>query len=147
MSPVLKGIIQKATAPFTGVDLTDIGRASLQEQEELQSLCFFPTLPRVRSRRFYEADTDRKASIYTKKNSGHPSLLPGVFTLFCHHGMLHYAHSWLKYSAYVYTLLQLYFFTGICYGFQAMRLHESPNTPFTILYERSQEGTTRQCTV
>ena len=30
--------------------------------------------------------------------------------------------------------------TGICYGFQLMRVVESPNTPFTVLYSRFVEG-------
>lgn len=29
---------------------------------------------------------------------------------------------------------------GICYGFQVLRVCESPNIPFTILYERFTEG-------
>ena len=35
---------------------------------------------------------------------------------------------------------KLFMVTGICYGFQAMRFLESPNTPFTIIYERFPEG-------
>ena len=30
--------------------------------------------------------------------------------------------------------------TGICYGFEVMRAAESPNTPFTVLYERFETG-------
>ena len=29
---------------------------------------------------------------------------------------------------------------GICYGFQVMRYHESPNTPFTVIYTRFVKG-------
>lgn len=29
---------------------------------------------------------------------------------------------------------------GICYGFQVLRVCESPNIPFTLLYERFTEG-------
>ena len=31
-------------------------------------------------------------------------------------------------------------FAGICYGFEVMRVQESPNTPFTILFEHFSEG-------
>ena len=34
---------------------------------------------------------------------------------------------------------------GTCYGFQVMRMHESPNIPFTVLYERFKEGV--RCTI
>ena len=60
---------------------------SLPEEEQLRSLCYFPSLPRVRIRRCFEADTDRKTVVCTKKSSGHPSLLPGIFTIFCPHGL------------------------------------------------------------
>ena len=99
---------------------------SLPEEEELKSLCFFPSLPRVRIRRHYEADTERKATICTKKSYGHTSLSPGVFTIFCPHGLL--------YSLCTNNMVasQSCFLTGICYGFQAMRFHESPNIPFQL---------------
>ena len=29
---------------------------------------------------------------------------------------------------------------GICYGFEVMRAHESPNIPFTVLYTRFLQG-------
>ena len=33
------------------------------------------------------------------------------------------------------------FFKGICYGFEVMRVHESPNTPFNVLFTRFPQGT------
>ncbi|XP_063419439.1 uncharacterized protein LOC134702470 [Mytilus trossulus] len=51
-----------------------------------------------------------KDDVCSKLSKGHPSLLPGVFTLFCPH--------------------------GICYGFQVMKCHESPDVPFTLLRTR-----------
>ena len=35
---------------------------------------------------------------------------------------------------------QLHMVTGICYGFEVMQAAESPNTPFTVLYERFETG-------
>lgn len=86
MSPVLNEIIKKANLPFEGCESLASDVMYLPEEHELKSLCFFPTLPRVRIRRCYEADTGSKAPICTKKSTAHPSLTPGIFTLFCPHG-------------------------------------------------------------
>lgn len=53
--------------PFEGGDITETKIHCLQDEEELRSLCYFPSLSRVRIRRYYEADRDRKAIICTKK--------------------------------------------------------------------------------
>ena len=74
---------------------------------------FFPALPLVRGAGKYDADkksppTDvdscRKASY------GHPHLTPGIFTIYCPH--------------------------GVCCGFEVMRKCESPQHPFTIFTTR-----------
>ena len=31
-------------------------------------------------------------------------------------------------------------FIGICYGFEVMRISESPNIPFTCIFERFKKG-------
>ncbi|KAK3600291.1 hypothetical protein CHS0354_027133 [Potamilus streckersoni] len=46
----------------------------------------------------------------SKKHGRHPTLLPGIFTVFCQH--------------------------GVCYGYQIMKLMESPNIPFPFLRTR-----------
>ncbi|XP_052680106.1 uncharacterized protein LOC128160826 [Crassostrea angulata] len=88
--------------------------ASLSEDEtELKLNSFFPSLPIQRCRGTYEMDLKgcRKSSHdCNKKSRGHPSLLPGVFCLFCEH--------------------------GICYGYELMDSNESPNIPFTLLLTR-----------
>ena len=57
------------------------------DNELLQELSYFPHLLPTRTRGVYEADKHlRKAAGCTKRSSGHPSLLPGIFTLFCPHG-------------------------------------------------------------
>jgi len=33
-----------------------------------------------------------------------------------------------------------FIFLGVCYGFEIMKYHESPNVPFTILRTRCHEG-------
>ena len=83
MSPVLNEIIKKANLPFEGCESLVPDVMHLPEEHELKSLCF---LPRVRIRRCYEADSDSKAPSCTKKSTAHPSLTPGIFTLFCPHG-------------------------------------------------------------
>ena len=50
---------------------------------------FFPTLPPIRDRGHYAADKKQSAVMpvrCSKVSSSHPSLLPGIFTIFCPHG-------------------------------------------------------------
>ena len=37
-------------------------------------------------------------------------------------------------------MYDLYFFVGVCYGFQVMRQNESPEVPFTLLMTRFKQG-------
>lgn len=73
----------------------------------------FPSLPLVRRVRNYAADLklhkeDRDSC--RKFSSSHPVLTPGIFTLFCSH--------------------------GVCYGFQILKQHESPRHPFELILTR-----------
>jgi hypothetical protein len=63
-------------------------------------LSFFPCLPKYRSRGRFQKDASqvKNTEHCTKKYAGHPSLLPGVFTIFCPHGEL---------SIYIVTMLLL----------------------------------------
>ncbi len=133
ITPILKEMVIKSKAPFIDLPcITEGSSEAVQQEDQLKDLCFFPTLPRIRRRRSYQADTNRRNFLCTKKSTGHPSLLPGIFTIFCHHG---------RCPAYRYYINFIFHFvTGICYGFQAMRLCESPDIPFTILYERFLRG-------
>ncbi|XP_022288437.2 uncharacterized protein LOC111100644 isoform X2 [Crassostrea virginica] len=87
---------------------------SLEENVDVEDLSFFPTLHKYRNRGIFEMDLKnmkkKQGTECCKRFAGHPSLLPGIFTIFCPH--------------------------GICYGFQVMESHESPNVPFTILRTR-----------
>ena len=47
MSPILKEFIKKAKAPFQSL-LAPSAVSTLLEEDELHSLCFFPSLSRVR---------------------------------------------------------------------------------------------------
>ena len=74
---------------------------------------FFPNLPLVRGKGNYAADTTTTQSdgdACRKASYGHPTLTPGIFTIYCPH--------------------------GICYGFQAMKHCESPRHPFEIFTNR-----------
>lgn len=85
MGPIAEELIQKASAPFRDHDT--------QQNRELppvvaDEMSYFPHLPKCRERRVYAADSAGKVSTCTKKSSRHPTLLPGVFTIFCEHGKL-----------------------------------------------------------
>ena len=56
--------------------------------EHDEQLSFFPTLPKCRERGCFELDrqTQIKEDICTKKSHGHPTLTPGIFTIYCPHG-------------------------------------------------------------
>ena len=87
MSSVLQEMMKKSSAPFKNDDQSEIPVETDEDMCMYKSLSYFPNLPRVRVRRSYEADKNIKERICTKKGSGHPSLLPGIFTIFCQHGM------------------------------------------------------------
>ena len=87
LTPLFDALIEKSNAPF----LSAAGTTEQKEQPEPQSilcdLACFPCLPLVRNRQRYDADCHScKTPRCTKQSSGHPSLLPGIFTLFRSHG-------------------------------------------------------------
>ncbi|XP_066304517.1 uncharacterized protein [Branchiostoma lanceolatum] len=67
-------------------------------------VCGLPRFAMNEARKRKETDSCRKESY------GHPSLTPGLFTLFCPH--------------------------GVCFGFEVMRSCESPQHPFEIIRTR-----------
>ena len=72
-------------------------------------LSLFPSLPKLIGTANYSADTKqpKRASDSCRKESySHPSLCPGIFTIFCHH--------------------------SVCYGFQVMDTCKSQKHPFKI---------------
>ena len=56
--------------------------------KEHRSESFFPSLPPIRDRGHYLADKKLSSMPMrcNKSSSSHPSLLPGIFTIFCPHG-------------------------------------------------------------
>jgi len=81
-------------------------------EDPITNLGIFPSLKTVRNRGSYRADENTLADETCRDDCKKwrkttKKLSPGVFTLFCGH--------------------------GICYGFQIMDHSESPNVPFTIL--------------
>lgn len=97
------------------VDATE-DSSNKEDVIHFDELSYFPSLEKYRNRGRFEKDKHLRQKdkeqydICQKKYLGHPSLLPGIFTLFCPH--------------------------GICYGFQVMESNESPNVPFTIMRSR-----------
>eukprot|EP00058_Branchiostoma_floridae_P024016 XP_002609506.1 hypothetical protein BRAFLDRAFT_95599 [Branchiostoma floridae] len=75
-------------------------------------LAFFPGLDQHIGLPRYEADAKSSGNPGScrKESYGHPSLTPGIFTLFCRH--------------------------GICYGFDCMTSCESPRHPYQIFRTR-----------
>ncbi|XP_067949054.1 uncharacterized protein [Watersipora subatra] len=69
----------------------------------------FPDLPKLTVRGTYVLDGKRE-SICSKIGKRQKNLLPGVFLVHCPH--------------------------AVCYGFEIMDNHESPNTPFTAIRTR-----------
>ena len=85
MSAILDRLIEKSLNPFNNDSEAGDSVLSVSNEEQLRSLSYFPNLPQVRARRKYKADKCPKERICTKKGTGHPSLLPGIFTIFCEH--------------------------------------------------------------
>ena len=84
----------------------------------ISTFSFFPHLPQRHGPGRYEADqqthtTHTRDDDCRKKSYGHPTLTPGIFTVYCAH--------------------------GICCGFDILRSCESPRHPFEIFTTRFQQ--------
>ena len=82
MGPIAEELLLKASAPFQEDDI----KPNEEFTPNTDEMSFFPHLPKCRERRAYAADSAGKVLTCTKKTSRHPTLLPGVFTIFCEHG-------------------------------------------------------------
>ena len=85
LSPFLNELLKKANSPFPNDD-TKCSTTKNADMNDNNDLAYFPKLPKVRDRGHYKTDKSISGPICTKRRSAHPSLLPGVFTLFCQHG-------------------------------------------------------------
>jgi hypothetical protein len=67
---------------------------TLPNRDDSMSVCEddlanYPNLPKIRHRGCYTADiskTTKDSASCNKKYNGHPTLLPGIFTIYCKHG-------------------------------------------------------------
>ena len=84
LQPILKRLVELSLAPFTQ-DFTESSTGDHTDINDDDMISYFPKLPSLRKRKIYKADSS-KSSVCTKKSSRHPSLLPGIFTLYCQHG-------------------------------------------------------------
>jgi len=84
LSPILLEMVKRANAPFTSIPSRPDNHP--EEGFEEDDVSFLPHLPCLRKRGVYVADKNPGNKICTKKRLGHPTLLPGVFTIFCEHG-------------------------------------------------------------
>ena len=88
-------------------------------------LPFFPNLPQIRGPHCYSIDQPSSSRRRTnpededacrKYSLTHPTLTPGIFTIYCQH--------------------------GICCGFEVMQSHKLPKHPFNIFLTRFAEPAT-----
>ena len=92
-------------APFEG----DLPPPDAYPAAAEDPLSFFPSLPKLHGDARYEADARlpaKDSNNCRKASYGHPTLSPGVFTIYCEH--------------------------GVCYGFEVLQRCESPRHPFRI---------------
>ena len=86
LHPVIYELLKRSKAPF------EVPKKQTSVEDYLRTDdSYFPNLPIFRSRGPYVADTGKRAKICTKRGGSHPTLLPGIFTLFCSHGMVQYS--------------------------------------------------------
>lgn len=81
---LLESLVEKAANSYP----ESTTATSLMDNHLLKD-SFFPSLLPLRSRGTYKMDftTNKKGKYECTKSKGHPSLLPGVFCLFCEHGI------------------------------------------------------------
>ena len=83
--PLIDELINKSKEPFRPIE-DPCQLVPIISDENM--LSFFPQLPQIRTRAIYNIDDRTKhKERCSKQSSGHPALLPGIFTLFCPHGM------------------------------------------------------------
>lgn len=87
ISSVLHELLKKACAPFSGSpSYTDSRNSNSSPPLQADDCSYFPALPMLRCRGSYVADRVKSSKMCTKRGTNHPTLLPGIFTVFCSHG-------------------------------------------------------------
>ena len=97
MFSVFNELLKRSNAPFVGSSTQLENKASNSHLGTCDVDSYFPALQICRHRRRYTADTIKASKICTKRGTSHPTLLPGIFTLFCTHGI------YFKLSTILYT--------------------------------------------
>lgn len=84
LSPLIAALIEKSVALFSSGRDHSVPCVNASKMEPLS---FLLQLLSIQSRGTYAVDrTNTTPKICTKRSTGHPTLLPGIFTLFCQHG-------------------------------------------------------------
>eukprot|EP00794_Sanderia_malayensis_P003058 gene3058-3521_t len=85
--PVLTMMIKKAENPFLENREVQFNLVVTDKEDNCDTMfSHWPAIPRIRNRGVYAVDKDKNAKSCLKISRGHPSLLPGIFTMFCEHG-------------------------------------------------------------
>lgn len=85
--PVLNIILEKANDPFSNEGIDSINLDLSKEDAERETrFSHWPSISRKRRRGHYQSDKTKNSKACNKISRGHPSLLPGIFTMFCEHG-------------------------------------------------------------
>ncbi|CAG2245842.1 unnamed protein product [Mytilus edulis] len=83
MRNILSAVVDITTKTFI------IDEHETSSEVTQNALAYFPNLPKIRCRGLYVMDKKMDEKVCTKKGSRHPSLLPGIFTVFCPHDTYH----------------------------------------------------------
>ena len=83
LRPLVEELWELAMHPFDNCDIIDDSSFAVEEAK----MSLFPSLSTCRPRGHYGMDEKKSDNSCQKKYKGHPSLLPGVFTVYCPHGM------------------------------------------------------------
>lgn len=82
--PLVIDMVHKAQLPFVSTPLHPRVPVSAQSNN---THSYFPCLPVLWDWHRYKSDKHKDTLSCTKLYRGHPSLLPGIFTIFCPHGL------------------------------------------------------------
>ena len=92
LHPIFKELLRLAAVPFEGRQQS----LPVLNNQQPEPHSYFPTLHKKCERGLYDMDKskksgtkqcgDEKGFICQKKVKGHPTLTPGIFTVFCPHG-------------------------------------------------------------
>ena len=80
--PILEELIKKVKIPFEG----SIANTGIPEGAA-SSLACYPSMKLLRNRGSYQVDKHRTKPVCSKQGTRHPTLMPGIFTSFCPHGV------------------------------------------------------------